>query len=84
MDKFFEWAGGKKLGMGLIGLVIVTTLYVLGLCLEWGDKAIDADKFLTTLKWIIALVLGANVIGMGIHGFSKKEVSSAAKEKGEE
>jgi len=83
MNTLLSWLGGKKIGLSVLAFVVMTALYVLGLCFEWNGKALTADHWCSMTWKLILFAIGANVGGMAIHAFAKNKVSTDEKNKDE-
>lgn len=83
MNKFFEWAGGKKVGFCLIAVALITIAFALGLFVDMAGKELTGEQWLAELWKYVVLGVGGNLAGMGVHAFGKKgqPVSSEAKQK---
>lgn len=83
MNKYFEWAGGKKVGLALIAIALITIAFALGMFIDMAGKELTSEQWLEELWKYVVLGVGSNLVGMGVHAFGKKgqPVSTEAKKK---
>jgi len=81
MNKYYEWAGGKKLGFVLIAIALITIFFALGLFIDMAGKELTSEQWIAELWKYVLVGVGGNLVGMGVHAFGKNKVSSEEKNK---